>query len=395
MPKVEKKGLLSSLDIREIALCRRGMHPMADVVLYKRKDDAPSVASVKKEEMEEPRTFADHFESSRLMEIDEALDRRLYALLHTTTAIMRADVADREARILAAVEAYAETMQREVPELFAGRLAKWLNEFAAESRPEEEDVHAVVKTELGLAGLLPEAPSGGKEMPEFLKSLSERGQAALAYILGDRDPAEFFKGVAEDVGSLVIGLVEKAAEHGPAVAKLEADLAKASKPAADPNDLDSILKSVEDPGVRAYIETQAAAVKSLGGRVTDLQKAAKTKELEDVAKSLDCLPNEDGALVVILGKASDGGFLDDLKKILAAANEQAKIGKALEEIGISTDIGEGSVGTPEEAYEALVAKATEIRKGTTLSPEQAFEKACEEEPLLYAATRRTPASPPN
>lgn len=379
------RSLLSNLQIGEIAFCRSGMHPSAKIVLYKRRD-----GSVKKEE-DEPRSFEEHYQSSRLMEIDGAIDRRLHALLATTTEIMRADVDDREDRILAAVAEYATTMQRDVPELFAGRLAKWIKQWAGESRPSEDDVCAIVKSELYGAGLLPDKPKSGGGAMEFLKSLSERGRAALGFVLGNRDPAEFFKGTTEDVGKLVVGLLEKASEWAGRIDSLEADLEKAKKPPPDPTSLESILKSIEDPGVRAYVETQGAAVRNLGGKVTTLEKAARRKDLAEIAKSCECIPNENGALIDALEKADTAGILETIKTVLESANAQARLGKAFEELGIETVIGEGAVGTPEEAHEALVAKATEIRKSEpSLTAEAAYTKACERHGDLYLATRNVP-----
>ncbi len=382
---------LRDLAIREIALCREGMHPGARIMLYKKRDGKPVT---KTEDGEEPRGFRDHLESSRLMEIDSALDRRLHALLATTTEIMRADVSDREERVLAAVEEYAATMQRDVPELFAGRLAKWLNEWAGESQPSDDDVCAIVKSELGLAGLLPDEPSGGKVMQEFLKSLSERGRAALALVLGDRDPAEFFKGASEDVGKLVVGLLEKAAEWGPRIDTLEAELEKAKTPAVDPTSLESILKSVEDPVVKALIESQAATNKELGGMVADLQKAALRKGIDDFAKSLDALPDHK-KIGDLLEKAHYGNFADQLKEIFTAANVAAQAGKILKELGVETTVGDAApTADPGAAHAMLVAKAAEIRKALgagNISDEKAYEMACEQNGDLYQVASQSPA----
>ena len=387
MPKAKRS--LHDLNVREIAFCPDGMNPAARMLLYKARDRKP--IELEKEE-DDPRSFADHYESSRTMEIDEALDRRLYALLHTTTEIMRADVSDRESLILAAVEAYAETMKREVPELFSGRLAKWVNALTVDGRSSDDVVHAIVKSELERAGLLPDEPSGGEVM-KFLKSLSERGKAALSFVLGDRDPADFFKDTTDSVGELVAGLLEKAAEWADRIDGLETELAKAKEPPADPNSLESILKAIEDPGVRAYIEAQDAAMKKDRSDFADLRKTTRRKELALVVKSVECLPNENDALLEALIVADDAGILKTIEAVLVAANEQAKLGKAFAEMGVETLIGDGSVGTPDEAHEALIAKALEIRKALpTLSAEQAYEKACETNSDLYLASQKTTAA---
>lgn len=383
MPQARRR--LKDLDIREIALCPRGHNPGARFMLYKAAPDPDELAK----EEREPRTFADHFEAARAMEIDSALDRRLYALMHTTTEIMRAEVDDREARIMDAVGAYAATMERDVPELFAGRLAKELLDRAAEGPPSEDDVHAVVKSQLELAGMLPGEPGGGENM-DFLKALTDRGREALKYVLGDRDPAEVFKGIDESAGKLVVAFINKAVETGDRVVVLETDLEKAQKRPADPNSLESILKAVEDPGVRAYIETQDAAIKKDRQEFAEFRKAAREKELVALVKGFDCLPDPDGKLLEAVRKADEFGILDPIRAALEAGNAGAKLGKALEELGIETVPGQGSVMSPEEADNALLAKATEIRKasGEDVSAEKAYELACERNPELYQATRQ-------
>lgn len=377
------RSLLSDLNIGEIAFCRSGVNPGAKIVLYKKRPDPVTI------QKEEVRSFTDHLEAGRAMEIDGAIDRRLYALLDTTTEIMRADVTDREGLILQAVNAYAETMERDVPELFAGRLAKQLVELAAEGEAERSSVAVLIKSELQGAGLLPVASNGGDVM-DFLKALTERGQAALSYVLGDRDPAEIFKGVTEDAGTVIVGLLNKAAEWGDRIDGLEADLEKARKPAADPNSLESILKSIDDPGTRAYVETQAGAVSTLTKQFTDLQKATRRGEIATIVKAMECLPNANDALVIVLEKADAvPGLMDDLQPILEAANAQARLGKALADLGIDTLPGDGNAATPEEADQALIGKATELRKARPeLSVEQSYTEACEQNPTLYQATRQ-------
>lgn len=313
----------------------------------------------------------------------------LETLVDAIDEILGEPLEDFEEPILKAFDEYGAAVSRDLPDLFGVDAAEQLNSRAAEGRPSHDDVSAIVATELELAGTVPDKPGGGGAM-QFLKSLSKRGKAALGYVLGEKDPAEFFKGTSEDVGKLIAGLLEKAAESGERIEKLEVDLEKASKPKADPNSLESILKAVGDPGVRAYIETQAAAVKSLGGKVAELTKSNRRKELEAIVKSCEHLPSE--GLVDVLEKADLAGILEPIEKILRSANEQAKLGKAFEELGVETLVGDAAVTDPAQAYEALVAKGAEIRKvETKLTAEQAFEKACELNPDLYEASQRVPS----
>lgn len=389
------KGLLSNLVIREVAFCERGMNPEADMVLYKARQSKGQPGKLGKEDDDEPGTFGDHLDDARAMDIDQALDRRLHALLATTTEIMRADGVDREALVLAAVNAYAAAMNRDVPELFAGRLAKLLASWGADENPADDDViRKVVENELEVAGLIGDAKKG--ETMDWLDKLTKEERAALDYVLGGTDPAEFFKGTTEAAGAFVAGLVKRAVEATGTdgeLAKTLVELTKARADAGTDEGIEAILKSIEDPAVRSLVEMQRATIAKQGTDLVDLQKATRRAQLATIAKGFDCLPDENDGLVDLLAKADAGGFLDGLQAILTSANAQAKIGKSLGDIGVDTIPGEGSAGTPQEAEEALMAKAIEIQKTMpTLTTEQALEKAYEQNQDLYAATRR-PAQP--
>lgn len=416
-----RRSRLRDLRIEEVALCRQGMNPEAHIVLYKRHDEpmtdharpSPSrlpVAALlelaKGHERIEvgplrealakqdhaPRTFDEIFEDGRRYEIDAALDTRAHTLIRTTTEAMYNEglsMPERQRLVLAAVQDYADAMERDVPDLFAGRLAKRLTDLGADGPPKPSAVAAVVKAALDEAGL--PADNGGGA-PMFWKSLTERGQRALKYVLGDRDPAQFFKGTTDEVSKLVGGLLEKAGEWAERVDGLEADLTKSReeiatlrKSGGSESDLEALLKGVTDPSARRLIETQHAALKSQGGEIRELRKAAQRSKLSAIAKALTCLPNENDALVVILEKADNGGWLDDLEKVLRSANRQAEIGKAMVDLGVDSLPGEGALGSPDEADAALVAKAVELRKiDGSLTAEQAYAKACELHPDLYS-----------
>lgn len=296
-----------------------------------------------------------------------------------------AEDADLGAVVLDAFDEFA-ALDAEIPLGLGAEVAKQVETWASEGRVPDDEVRRIVKSELDAAGLL-EPPREGGTM-EILKSLSERVKKALTYVLGGADPAEFFKGTPDGPMKLIVGLVEKAADWGDKLGGLEVELAKAKKDGPAPATFEAIVKSVTDPTARAFLEQEHAANLKLGKDIATLQKATRRKELVAVAKSLDCLPNENDALVEILVKADDGGFLDKLEPILISANRQAAVGKAYEDIGVETDVGTGGASTPKEAFDALVAKSLEIRKSRTdITAEKAFELACEQNPDLYRATR--------
>jgi hypothetical protein len=392
------KGLLSNLVIDEVAFCERGMNPRADMVLFKarrvRKRPTPAARKLRKEE-DEPGSFGDHFEDARAMEIDSALDRRLHALLAATTEIMRADNVDREALVLAAVNDYAAAMNRDVPELFAGRLAKWLANWGLDgSLPEDSEIQKVMKEELELAGLAGDVTKG--EKMDWLKKLSKEERPALDYVLAGTDPAEFFKGTSEKAGTFIVGLVKRAVQATTTdgeLVKTLAELTKARAESGTDEGFDAIVKSIQDPAVRQLVEMQRTTIGKQHETVSALQKSTRRAELREIVKGFDCLPNESDSLLVMLEKADKAGILADLQKVLTSANKQAEVGKQLKELGLDSIPGEGSAGTPQEADEALMAKAVEIRKlQPTLSNEQAYAKACDDNPDLYEGTR-TAAAP--
>jgi hypothetical protein len=386
--------MLSDLVIDEVAFCDRGMNPRADMVLWKAKPKAASklaIKRVRKDEHDDPGTFGDHFEDARAMEIDAALDRRLHALLAATTEIMRADDVDREPLILEAVNDYAAAMNRDVPDLFAGRLAKMLSEWAkhADSFPDvprdDRDIHAIVKAELELAGLAGELKKG--ETMDWLKTLTKEERNALDFALGGTDPAEFFKGTTEAAGLFVVALTKRAVAATTSEASLATAVDELTKARASGNTdegFDAILKSITDPAARELVTIQRSRLVTQGGEISELKKAEKRRGYADIVKTLGALPNENGALVTILEKADAAGILDDLKKVLAGANAQAEMGKAFHEIGGDTLPGEGDPGTAAEADEALMAKAVELKKTwPDLTAEQLYVKASELNPRLY------------
>ncbi len=393
------RGMLSDLVIDEVAFCERGMNPRADMVLWKARKKTskgaskPGIKRVQKDDdTGRPLTFGDALEDARAMDIDEAIDARLYALLHTTTWIMRADDVDRPAMILQAVSDYAATMDRDVPDLFTGRLAKWYEAIDIEAETMEAILKGL-KTELEAAGLLGELKKG--ETMDWLKTLSKEERNALDFALGGTDPAEFFKGMTEEAGAFVVALTKRAVAATTSEASLATALEELTKARASANTdegFEAIVKSIDDPAVQSLVTMQRSRLATQGGEISELKKAEKRREYGDIVKSLPALPNENGALVTILEKADTAGILDELKKVLAGANAQAEIGKAYEEIGGDTLTGEGAAGTPAEADEALMAKGVELKKTyPELTSEQLYLKAAEMNPHLYAVASQSGA----
>lgn len=349
----------------------------------------------KQDDDDEPRSFEDNLEEGRFLEIDGAFDRRLHALLATTTEIMRSDVDDREALILAAVNEYAATMERDVPELFAGRLAKWLVELAIDD-PEDAVVEKILTGELEAHGLLPDTE--GDSIMKFLEKLSKSARAAFDSLDAEKKAEDVFKGASEDLGIFVGALLERiVGDEG-----LEAELGKAQvafqkaiESGGHPQtELEKVLKGVTDLSVRNLLEAQAVALKSQGKTVADLVTKAERRELAEMAKAWTHLPSDGGTLVDCLQKAKAAGFLDTFEKILTSAQAQAAKGKAFDALAADMDfdvegLGAGDGLDPGEAHEAIVAKAAELRKGKelTLSAEKAYELACEQNSALYTATR--------
>lgn len=386
------RAFLRDLVIDEVAFCQRGMNPESDMLLYKARRDSGR-GKLRKDEHDEPGTFSDHFEDGRAMEIDAALDERLYALLRTTTEIMRAPDVDREALVLEAVNAYAAAMNQDVPELFAGRLAKMLQAFGgSDALQDDPEVWGVVKRELEVAGLTDDDTKG--ETMDWLTKLTKEERAALDFALAGTDPTEFFKGTSEEAGVFVAKLVTRAVKATQVEGELVTtgvELVKLRAETGTDEGIDAIVKSIVDPGVRSLVEIQRRTIRKQGDDMAAFQKASRRREIRDIAKCLDCIPNEGDALTDALEKADAAGILEPIQKALTTANAQAKVGKAFSEMGVDTITGEGATGTPVEAEEALMAKAIEIQKAEpTLTTEQAQVMAYEQNPTLYAQTR-TPA----
>ncbi len=432
------RSLLKDLVIDEIAICFEGMNPGADILLVKarhrKKPKNPCEKAVRraaarrrsrkarllserldeahqqlhedgeiafrkivelaevfaKDEHVEPQTFDEIFEDRRLHDIDEALDRRTFALAATTFGIITSDIEDKEQRILEAVEAFAVTMREDVPRLFAGEIVKT---FSKSDGPASfEDVHADVLDWLELAEW--SAPSSGGNM-QFLKTLTDAGKRALGLIIGDRQPEDVWKSTSDQDGELIAGLLNAAGEGGELLAtaakdleavRVERDEAKGEliklRPADDPASLEEILKGMT-PAQQAYFKAREVQAKTDRQANQKLHKAAELAEQETFTKSVGHLPSE--GLADLLVKAKQAGILDELQKVLRAAQATIEtIGKGLfDEFG--SDLDADGTGTSDAAMaEAqIVAKATELRKGTSMTFEQAYAKVLEIEPELY------------
>lgn len=390
---------LTQEDVRltcsDLAVIKRAA--LAEVKWRAKKREEREKKKFRKEEGDfEPGTFAEYLEEERVAEIGLAIERRLRALISTTSDILHAGDVDREALILEAVNDYAAAMNRDVPELFAGRLAKAITSWEAEDEPPEDRAIADwVIRELEAAGLAGDVKKG--EKMDWLKNITKEERAALDYVLAGTDPAEFFKGTSEEAGAFVAKLVARAVEATTAdtgLATANAELTKLRAESGTDEGLEALLKSITDPNARSLIEMQRKKIAKQDETMAALTKASRRAELTAIVKSLDCLPNEKDALLVALEKADGAGILETLEAVLKSANAQAKVGKQLQEIGGDTITGEGGIAAdPVAADEALMAKAIELKKAfPTLTDEQRYAKACDENPTLYAQTR-TPARP--
>lgn len=156
-----------------------------------------------------------------------------------------------------------------------------------------------------------------------------------------------------------------------------ATTAKAAAPSADSvskADFEALQKRLEEAEKRATETTELAK---------RLEMEKRTAEFVQKAAALSHLPVKPDAFGVVLRKVHDGEKLSEdeekeLHRVLAAANETARVGKLFAEVG--SDAGEGT------AIAKAHAKADELMTADTkLTREQALARVFEADAQLMQA----------
>jgi hypothetical protein len=334
------KRRAKAIQVGEVSLVPAGDNPEAHVVLAKIRTplskDEPSPES-------EPRSFAALMERLRLSAVESAISERAYALSQAIFETLYSDVTDKEARILANVAQFKDTMDRDVGELLAGRLAKLTKQ---EDLPTVGEIHAAI-TEV----LTSTDDHGRNDMSRTTDQLPKEPQEQITKIEKERD----------DALARVIELEKENAQLRSAPA------------APTPEDL---YKGIPEATVKILKEKDAENER-LAKTVSDLVEKQRRSELAGRASEFSKMAVAQDKLTELFVKADKAGLLDDLVAILRPLHEQAKKARTFEELGSNGPVGG-------DAYRKIEARAEELRKAQpTLTRERAIARALEESPELY------------
>ena len=243
------------------------------------------------------------------------------------------------------------------------------------SSPAPDDVLERVETMLSAD---PGEGDGGdpvdqKKAMEILAKLTDEQRKSLVELVG--------KGAKVEAA-------EKRATEAEAKAKTaEEALAKAAKGKGD-DDQDAILKALPEE-VRKIVEPLLKAETDkrtkLDGEVSELKKAARRRDLREIAKSYSSFSVSEDELVALLEKADAAGLIDDIQKVLKPASEAAA--------RIFDVLGSEAEGlTDAEAKLDKLAKELQAANAAGFPTyEQAYSEIVKRNPELYAEATDGPA----
>jgi predicted RNase H-like nuclease (RuvC/YqgF family) len=176
-----------------------------------------------------------------------------------------------------------------------------------------------------------------------------------------------------------VALTKESDEMTEEVKKDETEVKKEVSPEIA-DQLESLRKEAEE--LKSLKEAQDKVNEELKKQLQEVKDAAETKELiEKSAKELKHVPGEVEETAVLLKKARDAGFEDDLTKVLKAMSDQL----AQSEIFKT----QGRTSTVSEAADELEGKIKEFMKANPgLTHPQCMVRVLKAEPELKARIRK-------
>lgn len=217
----------------------------------------------------------------------------------------------------------------------------------------------------------------GMNPEEILKGLKPEHQATMEAFIKAKDDAvadaETKKTTAEAKAKKLEDDAEEAKKNPFAKSKTE-DMTQ-----------EEILKSVQDPAVRAFLETQIAKTKVAEDEIKKAREIALDAEAISKAKEVPNLGAEETVLSSVYKKLKtiDADTAEEVFGIFKAASALVAEGGVFTEVGKNSD---GSVIEGEDAaWDKIQAKANDIAKERNISNAQAISKTISENPDLYNA----------
>lgn len=320
----------------------------------------------------EKRLFDDVRAERMTEQITEALMSRVGDLAESVREIMfdgGMSEHDPEEDLARTLKQFSDTMDEELAGIFAGQIAKRLDQGEDEGAPSDNEIEEILKDLFTQpTGTAPGATRKEGDSGMDLTKLSKKDRAEVEAALTKA-------GTVED-------LTTKLATATAKVAKLEED------PDADPDPLESLpedVRKVVDPLLKSAQEEATKATTENAGLRKRLDKIEADNAKESFSKGigdLTGLPQKREDLVELLWTMTDEEARGTMQKNLEAAAAAARRGNSI--FGaIGSDLGGDGDGS---AYAKIEAAATEIRKGNPkLTEAQARAQAMNDHPELYDA----------
>lgn len=336
----------------------------------------------------EKRLFDDVRAERMTEQITEALMSRVGDLATSVREIMFDEGMsehDPQEDLARTLKQFADTMDGELAGIFAGQIAKRLDQGEDEGAPSDDEIEEILKDLFTQpTGTAPGATR--KETAMDLSKLSKTDRERVEAALEKAGTVEKLLAGDETATARVAELETGAKTLDKEIARLKRAVAGEAEPPEDPLDgLDPEVRKRIEPQLKAANERAVKAEtdnKALTKRLDKIEADSERTAFEKGIGDLNGLPQKRDDLVDLLWTMQDEKARSTMQKNLEAAAAAARRGNSI--FGaIGSDLGGDGDGS---AYAKIEAAATEIRKSNPkLTEAQSRAQAMNDNPELYDA----------
>ncbi len=336
----------------------------------------------------EKRLFDDVRAERMTEQITEALMSRVGDLATSVREIMFDEGMsehDPQEDLARTLKQFADTMDGELAGIFAGQIAKRLDQGEDEGAPSDDEIEEILEDLFTQpTGTAPGATR--KETAMDLSKLSKTDRERVEAALEKAGTVEKLLAGDETATARVAELETGAKTLDKEIARLKRAVAGEAEPPEDPLDgLDPEVRKRIEPQLKAANERAVKAEtdnKALTKRLDKIEADSERTAFEKGIGDLNGLPQKRDDLVDLLWTMQDEKARSTMQKNLEAAAAAARRGNSI--FGaIGSDLGGDGDGS---AYAKIEAAATEIRKSNPkLTEAQSRAQAMNDNPELYDA----------
>ena len=336
----------------------------------------------------EKRLFDDVRAERMTEQITEALMSRVGDLATSVREIMFDEGMsehDPQEDLARTLKQFADTMDGELAGIFAGQIAKLLDQGDDEGAPSDDEIEEILEDLFTQpTGTAPGATR--KETAMDLSKLSKTDRERVEAALEKAGTVEKLLAGDETATARVAELETGAKTLDKEIARLKRAVAGEAEPPEDPLDgLDPEVRKRIEPQLKAANERAVKAEtdnKALTKRLDKIEADSERTAFEKGIGDLNGLPQKRDDLVDLLWTMQDEKARSTMQKNLEAAAAAARRGNSI--FGaIGSDLGGDGDGS---AYAKIEAAATEIRKSNPMLTEaQSRAQAMNDNPELYDA----------